>query len=47
MGSFWREYWIWIVAPVVLIVGAVVFLLVLTLLTGGDGEDSAFIYNIF
>ena len=44
MGSFWRENWIWIVAPLVLILVAVT---VLVLSSRGDGEDAAFIYNIF
>jgi len=43
MGSFLRENWIWIVAPIVL----VAILVVVLLLMGGGGDDSPFVYNIF
>ena len=42
MGSFLRENWIWIVAPIVL-----VMILVVVLLVMGGGDDSPFVYNIF
>jgi len=42
MGSFLRENWIWIVAPIVLVLALVVALLVF-----GGGDDSPFVYNIF
>jgi hypothetical protein len=45
MGSFLRENWIWIVAPLVLVLVAVGVLLLAG--SGGEGEDAAFIYNIF
>lgn len=42
MGNFLRENWIWIVAPIAL----VVVLVAVVVITGGEG-DSPFIYNIF
>ena len=42
MGTFLREHWIYIVAPVVIVV---VLLGALAILAGG-GEGSPFIYNI-
>ena len=41
MARFLRENWIWILAPVALVVGLVLFAVV----TGGEG-DSPFVYNI-
>jgi len=43
MGNFLRENWLYIVAPVVIVV---VLLGALAILSGG-GEGSPFIYNIF
>ena len=40
-GGFFAEYWIWILAPLVLIMGA---LLYMVFFMGGD--DSPFTYNI-
>jgi ABC-type dipeptide/oligopeptide/nickel transport system permease subunit len=42
MGSFLRENWIWIVAPIVL-----VLILVLAMVYLSAGDDSPFAYNIF
>jgi VIT1/CCC1 family predicted Fe2+/Mn2+ transporter len=44
MGNFLRENWLYIVAPVVIVV---VLLGALAIFTGGGGEGSPFIYNIF
>jgi hypothetical protein len=43
MGTFLRENWLYIVAPVVIVV---VLLGALAIFSGG-GEGSPFIYNIF
>ena len=43
MGNFLRDNWLWIAAPIVIFVIALV---VLIFLTGGD-ETSPFIYNPF
>jgi len=43
MGTFLRENWIYIVAPIVL----VIVLLGALYLFGGGSEASPFIYNIF
>lgn len=43
MGRFLRENWLWILAPIVLVV---VLFVVLIMVQGGD-ETSPFIYNIF
>ena len=43
MGKFLRENWIWIVAPIVLVLLLVVALLVF----GRGGDESPFVYNIF
>jgi hypothetical protein len=43
MGTFFRENWIWILAPIVIVLvlfGAILFL-------QGDQDTSPFIYNIF
>jgi len=40
-GGFFSEYWIWILTPLVLIMGA---LLYMVFFMGGD--DSPFVYNI-
>jgi len=43
MGKFLRENWIWILAPIVIVLG--LFILILAM---GSGDDaSPFIYNIF
>jgi hypothetical protein len=42
MGSFLRENWIWIVAPIALVVVLVVAVVVI-----GGGDSSPFVYNIF
>ena len=41
MGNFLRENWIWIVAPIVLVVG-----LVAVVIVSGSQADSPFIYDI-
>lgn len=43
MGKFWRENWLWIVTPVVLILLALAAVIVL----GGDDPNARFDYNIF
>jgi hypothetical protein len=43
MGNFLRENWLWIVAPIVI----VMVLFVAILLMGGSDDTSPFIYNIF
>ena len=43
MGNFFREYWIWILAPIVIILG----ILVVLILSTESGSDSPFIYNIW
>ncbi len=40
-GGFFAEYWIWILAPLVLIMGALIYMVFFT-----SGEDSPFVYNI-
>ncbi len=42
MGNFLRENWIWIAAPIVLVVGLVAIVIVI-----GSQGDSPFIYNIW
>jgi ABC-type dipeptide/oligopeptide/nickel transport system permease subunit len=42
MGSFLRENWVWIVAPIALVVVLVVAVVVI-----GGGDDSSFVYKIF
>jgi len=42
MGKFLRENWIWIAAPIVLVVG-----LVAVVIYVGSQGDSPFIYNIW
>ncbi|HVS19878.1 MAG TPA: DUF5989 family protein [Planctomycetota bacterium] len=42
MGNFLRENWIWIAAPIVLVVGLVVVVIMI-----GSQGDSPFIYNIW
>ena len=44
LRAFLREYWPWIVVPLVLVLGAVGLLL---LLAGGDDASSPFDYPIF
>jgi hypothetical protein len=41
--EFWREYWLWIVVPIVVVFAVVVGAM---FLLGGD-DTSPFIYNIF
>jgi hypothetical protein len=43
MGNFLRENWIWIVAPIVI----VLVLFVVFIAMSGDDANSPFIYNIF
>lgn len=43
MGKFFREYWLWIVVPFVIVIGAVGALV----LTGGDETDTPFSYEVF
>ena len=43
MGNFLRENWIWIVAPIVIVL---ILFVVLIAMSGGDA-NSPFIYNIF
>lgn len=42
MREFFREYWFYIVAPVVIVVAAVV-----AMMWFASGEDTPFVYNIF
>ena len=42
MVDFLKQNWIWILAPVVLVVGVILFLV----LTGGDAGEQPFIYNL-
>ena len=44
MGEFLRENWVWIVAPLVAVVLAVVVLFVLTM---GDDSSAPFMYSLF
>lgn len=44
MKAFLREHWLWIVVPMVLVLGALAFLL---LTTGRDDSVSPFDYPIF
>ena len=43
MLDFLKENWLWILAPIVIVVGFIVFLT----LMGGDNGDQPFIYNIW
>jgi len=43
MKEFLKEYWLWIVVPIVLVLGALAVLLWLS----GDGGASPFQYNLF
>ncbi len=43
MGKFFREYWVWIVVPFVLVIGAVAVLV----FSGGDDTVSPFTYEVF
>ena len=43
MGKFLRENWLWIMAPIVI----VLILFVVIILTSGSEDASPFIYNIF
>jgi hypothetical protein len=43
MGRFLRENWIWIVAPIVIVLG----LFVAIILMQDSNDASPFIYNIF
>ena len=43
MRTFLREYWAWIVVPIVLVVAAVLVVLFLT----SDQEAAPFVYNVF
>lgn len=44
MGKFLKENWLWILAPIVLVLGGLV---VLMMSTGGGNDDQPFIYNIW
>ncbi|MFT4538238.1 MAG: hypothetical protein ACI841_002410 [Planctomycetota bacterium] len=41
--NFLRENWLWILAPIVLVLGAVAYLLV----TSESDSSAPFIYNVF
>ena len=41
MGTFLRENWLWILAPIVLVLGLVVAIVVF-----GSGDESPFVYKI-
>ncbi len=43
MGKFLKENWIWIVAPIVL----VLIFFVAIIMSQGSDETSPFVYNIF
>ena len=43
MGKFLRENWVWILAPIVIVL--VLFLVII--FTAGSEDASPFIYNIF
>lgn len=44
MMNFLKEYWLWILVPMLLILAA---LAVLLLMAGGDDSASPFQYNVF
>lgn len=44
MGNFLRENWLWIVTPLVLVLGGLAFMV---WFMGGDDTSAPFIYNIF
>ena len=41
--QFFKEYWLWILIPFLLVIAAVGVLFFL----GGSGEESDFVYNVF
>jgi len=43
MGKFIRENWLWIVAPIVI----VLVLFVAIIMMSGEGDTSPFVYQIF
>lgn len=43
MGNFFRENWIWIVAPIVIVLA----LFAVIIIAGGGDDTTPFIYNIF
>ena len=44
MKAFLREYWLWILVPVVLVTAGILFLI---FWGKGSESDSAFRYNVF
>ena len=47
MGKFLKEYWLWILAPIVIVFGLLIA--VVAFGNSGEGEDAdqPFIYNIW
>ena len=43
MGDFFKENWLWIAVPIVLVLGAVVMVVLLT----NQDESAPFVYNVF
>jgi hypothetical protein len=43
MGKFFREFWLWIVVPFVLVIAAVAWLA----FSGGDDSVAPFTYEVF
>jgi hypothetical protein len=44
MKDFFKEFWLWILIPFVLVIGG---LLALYLMAGGSDASSPFVYNVF
>ena len=44
MVEFIKEYWLWIAAPIVLVLAAVTVVIVMG---GGDEEEAPFVYSVF
>jgi hypothetical protein len=44
MAEFIKEYWVWIAAPIVLVLAGVA---VVILIGGGDEEEAPFVYTVY
>ncbi len=44
MKEFLREFWLWILIPVLIVAGGI---LLLVFLSGGSDATSPFVYNVF
>ncbi len=42
MGKFLKENWLWILAPIVIVVGGLAVLIL-----SSSGDDQSFVYNIW